>query len=42
MLEYSATNKEAEATWTRLGFKTTGVRAEAFTTTVKEKLAKRR
>lgn len=41
MLEYSATNKEAEATWTRLGFKTTGVRAEAFTTTVKKKLAKR-
>ncbi|MGV8843595.1 MAG: GNAT family N-acetyltransferase [Pseudomonas sp.] len=42
MLEYAATNKEAQATWTRLGFKTTGVRAEAFTTTVKEKLAKRR
>lgn len=42
MLEYAATNKEAIATWTRLGFKTTGVRAEAFTSTVKEKLAKRR
>lgn len=42
MLEYSVTNKEAKATWARLGFKTTGVRAEAFTTTVKEKLAKRR
>lgn len=42
ILEYSAANKEAEATWTHLGFKTTGVRAAAFTTTVKEKLAKRR
>lgn len=42
MLEYSASNKEAAATWTRLGFKTTGVRAEAFITTVKEKLARRR
>lgn len=41
MLEYAATNKEARVTWRRLGFKTTGVRAEAFTTTVKEKLAKR-
>lgn len=42
MLEYAATNKEAAATWTWLGFKTTGARAEPFTTTVKEKLAKRR
>jgi len=41
-LEYAATNKEAKATWTRLGFKTTGVHAAASTTTVKEKLAKRR
>ncbi|MFT6916668.1 MAG: ribosomal protein S18 acetylase RimI-like enzyme [Motiliproteus sp.] len=40
MLEYSATNTEAQATWARLGFKTTGIRAEAFTATVKEKLEK--
>jgi ribosomal protein S18 acetylase RimI-like enzyme len=38
ILEYSVSNKEAEATWTRLGFKTTGVRAAAFTASVKEKL----
>lgn len=42
ILEYSISNKEAEATWTRLGFKTTGVRAVAFTSIVKEKLSKRR
>lgn len=42
MLEYSASNKEAEAVWTGLGFKITGVRAAAFTTAVKEKLEKRR
>ena len=39
VLEYSTSNIEAGATWTRLGFKTTGVRAAAFTQTVKEKLA---
>lgn len=42
VLEYATSNKEAEATWTRMGFKTTGVRAAAFTTTVKAKMAKRR
>lgn len=41
-LEYAASNKEAEAMWKLLGFKTTGVHAAAFTTTVKEKLAQRR
>ena len=41
-LEYAAGNKDAQATWTRLGFKTTGVRAAASTTTVKQKLAKYR
>jgi len=29
ILEYATTNIEAEATWSRLGFKTTGVRAAA-------------
>ncbi len=38
ILEYSASNREAKAAWTRLGFKTTGVRAAAFTSTVKEAL----
>ncbi len=42
MLEYAVSNKEAEATWTRLGFKITGVRAAAFTASVKEKLQRRR
>lgn len=39
VLEYSASNKEARAAWTRLGFKTIGVRAAAFTTAVQEALA---
>lgn len=39
ILEYSASNKEAKAAWTRLGFKPTGVRAAAFTSAVKEALA---
>ncbi len=41
ILEYSASNKEAKAAWSRLGFKTTGVRAAAFTTSVQEALANR-
>jgi len=40
ILEYAVSNKEAEATWSRLGFTTTGVRAAAFTTTVRDKLSK--
>ncbi|MEX1198939.1 MAG: GNAT family N-acetyltransferase [Pseudohongiellaceae bacterium] len=42
ILEYSVSNKEAEATWSRLGFTTTGVRAAAFTGTVKEELSRNR
>ncbi len=38
ILEYAASNKEAKAAWTKLGFKTTGVRAAAFTSTVKQAL----
>ena len=38
VLEYSASNKEARAAWTRLGFKTTGIRAAAFTSVVKQAL----
>ncbi|MDY6841199.1 MAG: N-acetyltransferase [Pseudomonadota bacterium] len=38
ILEYSASNKEARAAWTGLGFKTTGVRAAAFTSAVKQAL----
>lgn len=38
VLEYSAANKQARAAWTRMGFKTTGVRASAFTATVKAAL----
>ncbi|WP_028671735.1 GNAT family N-acetyltransferase [Saccharospirillum impatiens] len=38
MLEYSSSNKEAKSAWTRLGFKTTGIRAAAFTHHVKEAL----
>jgi GNAT superfamily N-acetyltransferase len=38
VLEYSITNKEAEAAWSKLGFKPTGVRAAAFTSQVKETL----
>ncbi len=41
ILEYALSNKEAEAVWTRLGFKPTGVRAAAFTQTVQQVLAKR-
>jgi ribosomal protein S18 acetylase RimI-like enzyme len=41
ILEYSASNKEAKAAWTKLGFKTTGVRAAAFTSTVREALFER-
>lgn len=41
VLEYSASNKEAKAAWTRLGFKTIGIRAAAFTTSVSEALASR-
>lgn len=39
ILEYSASNKAA---WTRLGFKTIGMRAAAFTTSVQEALNSRR
>ncbi|MFX4227947.1 MAG: N-acetyltransferase family protein [Porticoccaceae bacterium] len=42
ILEYAISNKEAAATWTKLGFKPTGVRAAAFTKTVQDALAKRR
>ncbi len=42
VLEYAVSNKEAAATWTKLGFKPTGVRAAAFTSVVKDALAKRR
>lgn len=41
VLEYSASNKEAKAAWTRLGFKPIGVRAAALTTSVQEALANR-
>jgi ribosomal protein S18 acetylase RimI-like enzyme len=41
VLEYAVSNKEAAATWTRLGFKPTGVHAAAFTTNVRNALAKR-
>lgn len=41
ILEYAISNKEAEAVWTRLGFRPTGVRAAAFTQTVQQALAKR-
>ncbi|MDI9244721.1 GNAT family N-acetyltransferase [Marinobacter sp. CHS3-4] len=39
VLEYSASNKEAKTAWTKLGFKTTGVRAAAFTQNIQEALA---
>ncbi len=42
ILEYAASNKEAAATWSKLGFKPTGIRAAAFTATVRDALAKRR
>lgn len=38
ILEYSASNKQAKAAWTKMGFKTTGVRASAYTATVKAAL----
>jgi len=38
ILEYSATNRQARAVWTRLGFKTTGVHAAARTSAVKAAL----
>ncbi len=38
ILEYAISNKEADATWKRLGFEVTGVRAAAFTNQVKAKL----
>ena len=41
VLEYSESNREAKAAWTRLGFKTVGVRAAAFTSSVQEALANR-
>ena len=37
-LEYSATNEEASATWERLGFRTTGVRAAATVAEVRRRL----
>lgn len=37
-LEYSASNEEASATWERLGFRTTGVRAAATVTDVRRRL----
>jgi ribosomal protein S18 acetylase RimI-like enzyme len=39
ILEYAVSNEQAKAAWTKLGFKTTGVRAAAFTSTVKQALA---
>ncbi|HEA53751.1 MAG TPA: GNAT family N-acetyltransferase [Marinobacter antarcticus] len=39
ILEYSASNLEAKAAWTKLGFETTGVRAAAFTSVVKQAVA---
>ncbi len=39
ILEYSLSNKEADATWRKLGFKPTGVRAAAFTTAVRAALS---
>lgn len=38
ILEYAVSNEQAKAAWTKLGFKTTGIRAAAFTSTVKEAL----
>lgn len=42
VLEYAITNAEAQATWTRLGFRTTGVRAAASVNDVRARLARRR
>lgn len=41
MLEYATTNTEAQATWSRLGFRTTGVRAAASVADVQTRLARR-
>ncbi|MFI2809663.1 GNAT family N-acetyltransferase [Microbulbifer zhoushanensis] len=41
MLEYSTSNREAEAAWGGLGFKPTGVRAAAPTETVRQALSRR-
>lgn len=41
ILEYSASNKEAKAAWSRLGFKTVGVRAAALTGSVQQALSNR-
>ncbi len=41
ILEYSLTNTEAEAVWTRIGFKPIGIRAAATTAAVKKALAPR-
>lgn len=38
VLEYSVTNAEAAAAWTKLGFETTGVRAAASLGTVRRRL----
>lgn len=38
VLEYSLTNKEAAAAWEKLGFRPTGVRASAYTASVRKKL----
>jgi ribosomal protein S18 acetylase RimI-like enzyme len=42
ILEYSASNRQARAAWTKMGFKTTGVRAAAFTSTVRAALEQSR
>jgi len=39
ILEYSLSNEEAVTAWERLGFKPTGVRAAAWTRSVREKLS---
>ncbi len=38
ILEYSATNRQARAVWTKMGFRVTGVHAQAWTSTVKDAL----
>ena len=40
VLEYSLANREAEAVWTRLGFRPTGVRAGATVSTVRARLGR--
>lgn len=39
IVEYSVANKEAEGTWSRLGFKPSGVRAATFTHLVRGRLS---